>query len=273
MCFRCTVCCYHDNEIFAESSNELLGDMDQKKNGCYAPLFTKLPHKKICELLAEGHTEESDIKVREAGCKIIRFLTKYRAGSARVQLIYSVPDEFGLLYFLPRRRGPSRKFCVQFKVYLHKGVYAISNKSLDSELLSARIRVGGYELRAKYNIFAANGLGGRAPVFALEYNALYIPVTSSKKYSKLPPCTIEGAIKPTDKELQDIKEACKNYEELMKPRRECSFPGCARRGFAKHFKVCNSCKVGCYCDTTCQQNDWPHHASVCKTDLMKKSLI
>jgi hypothetical protein len=258
--------------------NELFNDMDQKKNGSYSPLFTSLPHSKICELLKEGYTEKDtpinmvDKKVGNAGRKIMSFIKVYRTGDAGVQLIYSVPDEYGLVYFITSRRVSSKKFCVQYKVYMHKGRFAVANKYINAHSLVERLIAGGDEFRLQYNLYAANVLGRKVPLFLYEYHALYLPVTSQKKYKKLPPPKIEGAILPSHIELEEIEEQRKNNPRLSEPLRECSFPGCVRRGRAKSFKVCNACKVGCYCNDTCQRSDWPHHASVCKTNLMQKSL-
>ena len=39
---------------------------------------------------------------------------------------------------------------------------------------------------------------------------------------------------------------------------------CASCGGDNAIKVCSACKSICYCDTECQQSDWPNHREICR---------
>jgi len=129
-------------------------------------------------------------------------------------------------------------------------------------------------------IIAPRGASYRSAKTEAERNVIFDAVMDELAREGLPPATYSiasGLVVPmlyfgsecSDKEtlirvfkriLDSYRENNQAFFEMTDSAPSCS---CSFCGNPNAQNLCGKCLKACYCDTTCQRNDWPRHKPVC----------
>lgn len=273
MMYPQAVCAFRD---IAEMERVLDGIMLVPKRVEYLRLVCKESQEKLAlEVMSFLRKEDIPLTMRTP---LQRFLCNHGKEREFVHL-FSVHDDYGMLYHLKHVKETTVNFTVPLKVRPHAGVVACGHYTLNVDEMKRRLfeNPGIYLLYKAFERSSVLSSETSMPTYTKKHIIFLDPTANQRsryrKDNKEKSDFQSTGTVATKKEMADIDKTLTKEIRKSMHQKQCAWAGCGKLdgNFGK-FPHCNACSRVSYCSKVCQREDWPFHQLVCKTRRLEKRL-